>query len=111
MTGRMTYVSVLAGAWPAAPVDTRYHAPTVTTDVVFDRTGPHDRFVPLVRSISVFAWPCTVVVDAVNGVPVTVPVLALPVVNGEPVELDSAVPPMAPRFPSRPHSVTASEPV
>src|SRR3954469_18217026 len=55
ITGRKTSVSVLAGAWPAAPEDVRYQAPTVTTDVVFDNTRPHDWFVPEVRSISVFA--------------------------------------------------------
>src|SRR4051812_49264584 len=111
MTGRKTSVSVLAGAWPAAPEDVRYQAPTVATDVVLDNTRPHDWFVPEVRSISVFACPCTVVVEAVSGVAVTVPVVAEPAVNGEPVAEESAVPPMVPRLPIRPHSVTASGPV
>jgi hypothetical protein len=58
-----------------------------------------------VRSTIMFWLPRTVLEDAVSGVPVTVPVVAEPAVNGEPVPADR-VPKVC-----RPHSVTVSGPV
>ena len=99
---------VFAGFAPAVPSETLYQAGTVTTEVVFDVTSPQEGVALPVFSKIVCSCPCTVELDAVNGVPVTVPVVAFPEVNGEPVVPDIA-PPMVPT--SKPHSVTASVPV
>src|SRR5256885_15519113 len=112
MIGRDTNALVFAGNVPAAVLsETLYHAGTVKTDVEFAVTRPQCGVALPVFSTTVKTWPCTPAADAVSGVAVTVPVVALPAVNGEPVADDSAVPPMAPKLPSRAHSVTASGPV
>src|SRR4051812_32414227 len=90
MIGRITYVFVFAGLAPAVPSETLYQAGTVTTEVVFEVTSPQDGVaLPLFSKIDI-CWPITVVLDAVRGVAVTVPVVAEPAVNGEPVASESA---------------------
>jgi hypothetical protein len=57
----------------------------VSTLVVFDVTSPHDTRVAFVFSTMASCCPITVALDAVSVVPVVVPVVALPAVNGDPV--------------------------
>ena len=82
------------------------------TEVVFEVTRPQLIRVALVFSKMDICCPITVVEDAVRGVAVTVPVVAAPAVNGDPVASVKLV--TAGRvelYEKKPHSVTASEPV
>src|SRR5215471_2911443 len=92
MTGRCTKALVFAGKVPAAvPSATLYHAGTVTIWLVLLVTNPQCGVALPVFSMIAICCPIAVPLDGVRTVPVTVPVVALPAVNGVPVESESAV--------------------
>jgi hypothetical protein len=81
MTGCSVNAAVDPGVDPAVPAVVENHPRFVRTEVVLETISPYTVPETTIKPCS----PCTVVEEAVSGVPVTVPVVAVVAVNGVPV--------------------------